>query len=125
MLSPILVALGMQGADLGLVEAVAAPEPAPEPDPATTPAKGAAVRWPIRVERAERQRALALCSGQSPTPHELVYIKIRAKGHTQPDTRILDPETGLDPRAVAVGLTVAQAQATLDTVALFAAFGAL
>lgn len=103
MLAPLLTALGLQGADLGLVESVE-PEPQSEPQ---------GVLWPIRVERAERQRALALCSGAAPTARERTYLQIRADSQSMPDVRIRDPQTGLDPRAVAVGMTPSQARACL------------
>lgn len=111
MLAPLLTALGLQGADLGLVESI---EP-PAQDTKDSPALNHAVR----ITHAERRRARDLCCGCAPSRAELPCLERRAQGERQADTSYDDPSTGLDPRAVALSLTESQARAVLDCTAFF------
>ena len=111
MLAPLLTALGLQGADLGLVESA-------EP-PAQDTQDSLALNHAVRIGPSERRRALALSTGHAPSPAELPCLHLRAQGAAQAETAPDDPQTGLDPRAVALSLTERQARAALDCTAFF------
>lgn len=110
MFAPLLTALGLQGADLGLVEST---------EPQTQDAQDARVNNAVRITHAERRRARDLCAGCAPSRAELPCLHLRAQGAAQAETAHDDPSTGLDPRAVALSLTERQARAVLDCTAFF------
>ena len=112
MLSPVFAALlfGSKEPDLGAVEEV-------EPESADTQAPR--VNHAVRIGSFERRRALALSTGHAPSPAELPCLHLRAQGERQAETAPDDPQTGLDPRAVALSLTERQARAVLDSTAFF------
>jgi len=111
MLAPLLTALGLQGADLGLVESA-------EP-PAQDTKDSRTLNHAVRITHAERRRARDLCSDCAPSRAELPCLERRAQGERQADTSYDDSYTGLDPRAVALSLTEVQARAVLDCTAFF------